>query len=293
MRILLITIFLVLLHADIGISASELRSPNSNSVKIVNPNKNNDSHGKASSSSAKFQPEQKLFTSGKLNISPDNYQQKREVIDWNLTLGFFLGIVASGIASLLYERWTSPVIEITLDDRPLALRQFPNVPPCAFYHLRILNRPVKWQLSSRKPAWSSKATIEVFKLDGAYAIAEPIQARWPSQPEPLIPAISDNKSINLIDFARLMNARKVDIHSHEEQYISLAVKYDGQSECYIFSNESYFHDAWCNPEWRLGKGKYRVLVTVFYERGRTQRKFVLSNLGTARDSIEIEKECGS
>ena len=210
-------------------------------------------------------------------------------MDWNLAIGFLLGIVASGIAAVLYERATSPLVEISLDERPLALGQYANLPPLAFYHLKVCNLPTKLPLSSRKPAWSSKATIEVFNHDGTRAIAEPIHARWTSQPEPLIPAVAGNQSINLVDFARLMNARKVDIHAHEDEYISLAVKYDGQPECYIFSNESYLHPpAWSNPAWRLNSGKYRVLVTVFYGRGRAQREFDLTNLRTARNSVEID-----
>ena len=85
-----------------------------------------------------------------------------------------------------------------------------------------------------------------------------------------------------------MNARKVDIHSHEDEYIALAVKYEGQPECYIFSNESYLHHAWSNPAWRLNSGKYRVLITVLYERGCVQRAFALANLRTARNSVEID-----
>jgi hypothetical protein len=209
-------------------------------------------------------------------------------MDWNLIIGFVLGIVASGIAAIFYEHATSPLIAISLDERPLALGQHGNLPPHAFYHLRIRNLPAKLPFSSRKPAWSSKATIEVFDQSGNRVIAEPIHARWPSQPEPLIPAVVGSQQINLLDFARLMNARKVDVHSHEEEYISLAIKFDGQSECYIFSNESYLHPAWSNPAWRLNPGTYRVLVTVFYGRGRAQRTFTLSNQRTARNSIELD-----
>lgn len=210
-------------------------------------------------------------------------------MDWNLAIGFVLGIVASGIAAVLYERATSPLVEISLDDRPLALGQYGNLPPLAFYHLKVRNLSSRLPLSSRKPAWSSKATIEVFNPDGTRAIAEPIHARWTSQPEPLIPAVAGDQSINLVDFARLMNARKVDIHAHEDEYISLAVKYEGQPECFIFSNESYLHPpAWSNPAWRLNSGKYRVLVTVFYGRGRAHREFDLTNLRTARNSVEID-----
>jgi hypothetical protein len=85
-----------------------------------------------------------------------------------------------------------------------------------------------------------------------------------------------------------MNARKVDVHAHEDEYVSLAVKFEGQSECYIFSNESYLHPAWSNPAWRLSPGVYRVDVTVFYGRGLAKRAFTLRNERTARNSVEVE-----
>ena len=209
-------------------------------------------------------------------------------MDWNLVIGFVLGIVTSGIASALYEWATGPLIEISLDDRPLAMGQHPSLQPHAFYHLKIRNIPAKLPSSSRKPAWSSHATIEVFKPNGTRVIPEPIYARWPSQPEPLSPAISGTDSVNLVDFARLMNARKVDIHTHNDEYIALALKFEGHPECFIFSNESYLHHAWSNPAWRLDRGEYRVVVTIFYERGRARREFTLTNQRVARNSVEID-----
>lgn len=209
-------------------------------------------------------------------------------MDWNLIIGFVLGVVASGIAAIVYEYATSPLVTISLDERPLALGQHGDLPPHAFYHLRIRNQPSRLPFSSRKPAWSSKATIEVFDLNGNRVVADPIYARWPSQPEPLTPAVAGQQQVNLPDFARLMNARKVDVHAHEEEYISLAIKFDGQSECYIFSNESYLYPAWSNPAWRLNSGIYRVLVTVFYGRGLSQCTFTLTNQRTARNSVELD-----
>lgn len=206
-------------------------------------------------------------------------------MEWmSLIIGFVLGIVGT----IIYEHATEPLIEIALDERPVTLGESPGVPPFAFYHLRIRNLPAKLPFASRKPAWSSKATIEVFDMYGTRVITDPVYARWPSQPEPLAPSVVGNQAVNLPDFARLMNARKVDVHSHEEEYISLAVKFDGQPECYIFSNESYLHQAWSNPTWRLNSGTYRVLVTVFYGRGCARRAFSLVNERIARNSIELD-----
>lgn len=208
-------------------------------------------------------------------------------MDWNITIGFLLGIVASGIAAIVYEHLTRPLLQVLLEDGPRAIGQYPGLSPHEFYHLRVRNRPARRPFPGRKPAWSCKATIEVFGADGVRTIEEPIHVRWTSQPEPLTPAIAGNQSVSIVDFARLIMARKIDIHCHEDQQFSVALKFDGQPECYIFSNESYLHPSWSNPAWRLGPGEYRLRVTVFYERGRLTRDFTLQNLGTARDSIKL------
>jgi hypothetical protein len=209
-------------------------------------------------------------------------------MDWNIAIGFLLGILASGIAAIAYERVTRPLLEILLDNGQRAQGHYPDRPPHEFYHLNVRNLPAVWPLPGRRPAWSCKATIEAFNTKGERTITEPVYARWTSQPEPLIPAVAGDQSVNIVDFARIISARKVDIHSHEEQQMSVALKYEDQAECYIFSNESYLHRAWVNPAWRLEQGEYRLHVTVFYDRGRATRDFTLKNIGTTRDSLRFE-----
>ncbi len=208
-------------------------------------------------------------------------------MDWNIVIGFLLGIVASGIAAIFYERITRSLLQVQLDEGPRATGQHPGLPPHEFYHLKVRNSPAVWPFPGRKPAWSCKATIEVLSTDGTKAVAEPIHVRWTSQPEPLTPAIAGNQSVSVVDFARLIMARKIDIHCHEDQQFSVALKFDGQPECYIFSNESYLHPSWSNPAWRLGPGEYRLKITVFYERGRLVQYLTLQNLGTTRDSLKL------
>lgn len=208
------------------------------------------------------------------------------IVDWHLVIGFVFGIIASGIAAIMYERATRPKLEVTLDDEPRAQGQIQGRPPHEFYHVKVRNRAAVWPLPGRKPAWSCKALIEVLDTHGSRVISQPIHARWTSQPEPLLPGVAGGQAVNLVDFARVMNARKIDIHSHEDQQLSLVLKFEGQAECYLFSNESYLFN-WTNAAWRLNPGTYRVRVVVFYERGTVERDFELDNLGTTRDSLKL------
>jgi hypothetical protein len=206
-----------------------------------------------------------------------------------LAIGFLLGILASGISALVYEYVTRRLLKTLLDDSERAQGQRPNDKPHEFYHLKVRNLPTKWILPGRKPGWSCKANIEVFNIDGKRVIQYPIQARWTSQPEPLIPFIQAGQPTNLLDPAKIIAGRKVDVHSHEDKQLSIALKFDGESECYIFSNESYQFSRWQNPDWRLRIGTYRLRVTLFYERGRSQDYFELSNSGTSRDDVQIKR----
>jgi hypothetical protein len=71
----------------------------------------------------------------------------------------------------------------------------------------------------------------------------------------------------------------MDVHNHEDEALAVAVKLEGEDDCFLFTNESYLFPRWSNPEWRLGAGKHRLRVTVTYESGRAQMDFWLNNGG--------------
>lgn len=205
-----------------------------------------------------------------------------------IIIGFVLGIFASVIAGLVYEYATRPLVKCFIDKSGRAQGQALGQPPHEFFHLVVRNLPARWPIPGRKPAWSCKVTIEVFNSDGSPAIQNSITGRWTSQPEPLLPIINAGQPANIIDPAKIVAARKIDVHQHENQQISLAVKFEGELECYIFSNESYLFQKWQNPAWRLGIGTYRVRINTYYERGRTQDDFELCNSGSSRDNIHLK-----
>jgi hypothetical protein len=84
-----------------------------------------------------------------------------------------------------------------------------------------------------------------------------------------------------------MQARRIDVHGHSEEPISIAVKFEGEPDCYIFTNESYLFPRWQNPSWRIPPGQYRLRVTVYYERGRAEKDFELSNEGPRREDVRL------
>lgn len=203
-----------------------------------------------------------------------------------IALGFLLGIVASTIAWLITEYATSPSLDIVPDTNRFR-GQSPGNPPHEFYHVRVLNLPARWPLLGRRPAWACSATLEVFREEASPAIISDVYARWTSQPEPLLPVVAQGQVGNVLDPARIMQARRMDVHGHHEELVSVAVKFEGEPDCYIFTNESYVFPKWQNPAWRLPAGRYRLRVTVLYDRGRTQKEFELRNDGLSRDDVRM------
>lgn len=208
------------------------------------------------------------------------------MIRMELAVGFLLGIVASTIAWLITEYAASPSLDIVPDSNRFQGQSAGN-PPHEFYHVRVLNLPARWPLPGRRPAWACSATLEVFRQDGSPAITSDIQARWTSQPEPLLPVVAQGQVGNVLDPARIMQARRMDVHGHHEELVSVAVKFESERDCYIFTNESYVFPKWQNPAWRLPPGRYRLRVTVLYDRGHAQREFELRNDGQSRNDVRL------
>ncbi len=204
-----------------------------------------------------------------------------------LIIGFVLGILASTIAAIVYEYGSRPKLKLILDDSPRALGQNAGGAPYEFYHLKIINTAAPWPIPSRKPAWGTRAIIRVLDPDCNHVIPDVIVGRWASQPEPVIPAIAAGQVGLIPDPARLVLAQKIDVHNHETQQLDVAIKYEGEPDCYIFSNESYLHH-WRNPSWKLGNNTYRLRVTLYYERGRLETDFRFQNKGTSRDDVSLE-----
>ena len=203
-----------------------------------------------------------------------------------LAIGFLLGILASSIAWLITERVSGPSLEVVADQNR-AQGQLSNSPPHEFYHVRVRNVPTIWPLPGRRPAWACTATIEVFGQDGGRTITGNVFAKWASQPEPLLPVVAQGQIGNVLDPARLMQARRMDVHGHCEELISVAGKFEGEPDCYIFTNESYLFPRWQNPSWRIPPGRFKLRVTVYYERGRVAKDFELSNEGPRRDDLHL------
>lgn len=210
----------------------------------------------------------------------------------DLLIGFALGIVASAIAAICIEYGARPLLAIVADDSGRALGQLPGQPRHEFYHVKVRNLPARRPLPGRRPAWSCKSNLEVFAADGRPLLSAPIRARWTSQPEPVFPIADQGRIVNIPDIAKMIAGRNVDVHNHDDQQLSIAVKFEGEAALHLFTNESYVFPRWQNPGWRLEIGNYRLRVTAYYERGRAVTDLELANVGTSLDDVQLRPWAG-
>jgi hypothetical protein len=210
-----------------------------------------------------------------------------------LFLGFLLGIVASAIAALLFDHATGPRLEIVCNRGTRAIGDVPDGTRQEFHHVVVRNTPAGRMLPSRRPAWACQATISAFKWTGEPLTVVPVLARWSSQPEPISTFFVVNQMVQAADLAKMIAGRRIDIYSHKEERLVVAIKHQGSEALHLFSNESYQFEHGRNPAWRLDAGTYRFRVTIHYERGTVHQDFEVGNTGTGLDDVKIRPWRGS
>lgn len=121
----------------------------------------------------------------------------------------------------------------------------------------------------------------------------PIRARWASQPMPVSSFVMGDRIIPVADMAKMVAGRRIDVYTHQDERLTLAIKHAGDSRLHLFTNESLQYERGCNPEWRLDQGTYRLRVTVYYERGDLHADFEVANTGTGLDDVTVKPWSGT
>ncbi|GAB4374931.1 MAG: hypothetical protein Kow0042_19920 [Calditrichia bacterium] len=98
----------------------------------------------------------------------------------------------------------------------------------------------------------------------------------------------DNQRILVFDPSRFTLTPRIDVYPGESERLDVAAKFDDETECYGWSNESYFSEpAWRNPNWRLPTGRYLVKITIVSAGEKFSRIFRLVN-DVPRQDFRIE-----
>ena len=202
---------------------------------------------------------------------------------FEVILGAVVSIVITiGVESLRKPRLSLEISEptdITYDNRPAKSARFLG--------LELINKPLPkiFRWLQRNAAVQCHGTIEFYHLDGQNVFGRAMPIRWSGSPEPvpMLLAVGDQKIV-VADPARFTLTPRIDVHPGEKERLDVAAKFDDESECYGWSNESYFSNpVWRNPNWRLPAGRYLVKVTVISSGERISGLFRLINDVSQKD----------
>lgn len=211
-----------------------------------------------------------------------------------MVVGFILGCIASFIIAVWYAWAVQPKLEV---------REFSGARQTGerdgkhfeFYHVTVTNipppRPWSYWLG-RQPAWSCRVRVDVLQKDGSPLI-ENIVGRWSSQPEPT--SRTGPMGFPLFNSSLWVQGQRCDVHEYNSENIVVAIKYDGEEECYIFNNDSFRDSTWGGkkPDFEIGTGTFRLKITVLYARKPVISEFVLVNEGPSIDQLTISKGRGN
>jgi hypothetical protein len=190
-------------------------------------------------------------------------------------ISFLLGGLSSFIATLVAERYKRPhLIFDVLEPNDVDYSKGPPRPAktARFLHIQITNRrpPFVLRWLGRNAAMFCSGQIDFRKPSGEAVFPRSMPLRWSGTPEPVPMQIKfGNVTGEIVDHFRYFQEQKVDIPAGESRKFDVAAQFDGEPECYGWSNESYsFVPRWRNPDRKLDPGTYRVEVTIMHAGGK-------------------------
>jgi hypothetical protein len=130
-------------------------------------------------------------------------------------------------------------------------------------------------IHDRHPAFMCRALL-TFKYENGDKVYLPeMLGRWAGTPEPLVPIVINGKlelAVSMI-YAR----DYIDIPSGSKTTLDVALKLDGDEQCYGWNNESYTKRDFRNKDWELDRGVYIVEVRVNTNGREFNQSFKLFN----------------
>jgi hypothetical protein len=202
-------------------------------------------------------------------------------------IGALVGAVLSILLSLFIEFARAPkLIMVPMD---------PDVRPyvdanrtATWLRVKLQNLPFpRFQWLNRVAAMQCQGDIQFHdRTTGAPIFKRRMPIRWSGSDEPSTPVPTANGTIEWrFDAVKYNAALTRNCYTGPGELIDVVGRYDHDSECYGWSNETYFPDkGWRNPDWRIPSGTYLVKVTVSWAAGKKTSAFVLDN-SQARDKF--------
>ena len=201
---------------------------------------------------------------------------------------FVLGALSSLCIVILVEWVRKP--RLRLEIAPNRDQVYPTGYPASrvrFLELSLRNSALPRWLGwmSRSPASSCRVSIDFLTPDRVGVFSRSMAARWSASPQPVpLQFRLGDLTAAILDPNRFNLTSEIDVPAGEAESMGVVGRFDDDSDCYGWSNESYFGEPlWRNQNWRLPKGEYLVQVTVRASGEKCSEVFRLLNDGSVSE----------
>jgi len=203
------------------------------------------------------------------------------------------GAILAIITTIIIESLRKPSLELRIA-KIGAEDNYTNKPAkkARFLYLELVNNPLPKLLRwlSRSAAMQCHGIISFHHLDGQNVFGRSMKIRWTNLPNPLPVILAiNNKQIPLFDPRKFDHDSRVDVHTGESELLNVASRFDDESECYGWCNESLYREPlWRNLDWKLPSERYLVRVEIVSAGEKCVRLFRLINDVSMKD-FRLEK----
>ena len=184
-------------------------------------------------------------------------------------IGVIVGFILGFLGAVILEWLKAPRLTMQLGDLIVHDNGAYKTVRAAVEN-RSPDKMFRWFLN-RSPALRCTASIRVLDPDGTQLIP-PTAGRWTSSQQP--PHVLQNNVMTPYAWREL---QFLDIYPGPGEDIDIAVRHQGETECYPFTNEAYIHAGWRDPARTIPAGWWIVEVSVRYPQGEVLRRFRLRN----------------
>src|SRR5271165_519563 len=155
--------------------------------------------------------------------------------------------------------------------------------------VNVSNEHRWWTLLA--PSVACRAQISFHTPTGHDFFGRSMVGRWANtpQPQPIVVPAGGGQFLQVVDIDKYTRESRLDIYPGEREPLDIAVRFDGDTDCYGWTNESHFAPRMRNSKWLLPTGIYLVKVTVTVSGTPHVGCFRIHNDGPTPDTFRLEE----
>jgi len=141
---------------------------------------------------------------------------------------------------------------------------------------------------TRLPAQQCRAEVVFLRSDGTPFLDKAMIGRWTDTPEPRVVSVTsaNGQVVQLLTNPQELKPT-VDVYPGDTELLDVAVRVDGEDDCYGWNDETYYYQNWRNPNRRLGRSIFLVDVIVTSSGKKSIGHFRVANDGPALASFRL------